>query len=306
MQLVFHQAALGDFVLALPTLRRLSPEAGPVTLIVPWSHGRTAARLMPEARLLDAEMFEFTRLWSEEGPSTVSPAVAEVFEASTRVVNFVANSDSAWARNIQRLCGSARLVTVPPRPPSSWAEPIRRWHAQQLEQQAVKLVPESDATRHGSLAAPKPTSGEPVRRWAIHPGSGGVAKFWPVGRFASIAQALIEQGDTCVFLLGPAEIERGLPGKLREHVGDAVRIRKLTDIDDLCFALAEATHYLGNDAGPTHLAAQLGMNTTVIFGPSDPHVWGPCGPYVDCVAPPEPTIITWLSAEVLLDRLDVN
>ncbi|MEM9752962.1 MAG: glycosyltransferase family 9 protein [Planctomycetota bacterium] len=299
MQLVFHQAALGDFVLALPTLRRLSREVGPVTLIVPWSHSRIAARLMPEARFLDAEMFEFTRLWSEEGPSTVSPAVAEVFEASTRVVNFVANADSAWARNIQRLCGSAKLVTVPPRPPASWTQPIRQWHAWQIEQQGIELEAESNATMYGSPIMPKPPQADSTRRWAIHPGSGGVAKCWPVGRFASIAQALTEQGDTCVFLLGPAETERGLPGKIREHVGDAVRIRELTDIDDLCFALAEATHYLGNDAGPTHLAAQLGIKTTVIFGPSDPHVWGAVGPHTAFVAPETPQPLAWLSAEAL-------
>ena len=45
MNLVFHQAALGDFALILPLLRGLD---GPTTLIAPWSRGRLAAALIEE------------------------------------------------------------------------------------------------------------------------------------------------------------------------------------------------------------------------------------------------------------------
>ncbi|MEM8783588.1 MAG: glycosyltransferase family 9 protein [Planctomycetota bacterium] len=296
MQLVFHQAALGDFVLAVSTLRRLPAAEGPVVLVVPWSHGRVAARLMPDAKVLDAELFEFTRLWSEDGPSTVSPAVAEVFHAARRVVNFVAEPDSAWTKNVGRVCGDAPIVTVRPRPDTDSHRPIRVWHGHQLEAQGVRLDNESEATLFGTplLADNKPNPG---RRWAIHPGSGGVAKCWPVAHFAALAERLIERGDACDFLVGPAEIERGVADALRDRLDDAVRIQELREIDALCFALADATHYLGNDAGPTHLAAQLGLPTTALFGPSDPRVWAPVGPQTALVAPKTPQPMAWLSVE---------
>ncbi|MEM1446742.1 MAG: glycosyltransferase family 9 protein [Planctomycetota bacterium] len=305
MQLVFHQAALGDFVLAVPTWRRLVRADEPITLVVPWSHGRVAARLLPEARVLDIEMFEFTRLWSEEGPSTVSPAVAEVFGQTTRVLNYVANPQSAWTRNIDRVCGGVPVVTVEPRPAGSWTRPIADWHAEQLSRQGIKLVAETQQTRHGTPMLSRQASSKQSRRWVVHPGSGGLAKCWPIARFAEACEHLKQRGETCVFLLGPAEIERDTAKKLVEF-SDPIEVKEIREIDDLCFALAEATHYLGNDAGPTHLAAQLGLPTTAIFGPSDPRVWTPVGPKVDVIAPPEPTLITWLSAEALRDRIDVQ
>ncbi len=302
MHLVFHQAALGDFVLALPTLRRLR---GQVTLVVPWSHGRVAARLMPQAGLLDAELFEFTRLWAQGGPSKVSPAVADVFDAATRVVNFVAEAQSVWATNVRRLCGGVPLATVRPRPEGHWTKPLRNWHAQQLGAHDVSLEPESPFTRYGE----PPLDAASVRRqsphWAIHPGSGGVAKCWPLARFIEFAEYLRHRGDAVTFLVGPAELERGIADKLKRDV-DPQHLRSIREIDDFCFALHGITHYLGNDAGPTHLAAQLGLPTTALFGPSDPRVWAPLGPAVRLVAPPQPTLITWLSVEALKENLDVH
>jgi ADP-heptose:LPS heptosyltransferase len=48
------------------------------------------------------------------------------------------------------------------------------------------------------------------------------------------------------------------------------------------FSLAQAA--VGNDSGPTHLAAAVGCPTVAVFGPTDPAVWGPVGPSVRVVA----------------------
>jgi hypothetical protein len=37
---------------------------------------------------------------------------------------------------------------------------------------------------------------------------------------------------------------------------------------------------VGNDSGPTHLAAAVGCPTVAVFGPTDPLVWAPVGPRV--------------------------
>jgi ADP-heptose:LPS heptosyltransferase len=47
--------------------------------------------------------------------------------------------------------------------------------------------------------------------------------------------------------------------------------------------LAHAQLFVGNDAGPTHLAALMGVPTVAIFGPSDPVRWSPVGPKVSLV-----------------------
>jgi heptosyltransferase-3 len=39
--------------------------------------------------------------------------------------------------------------------------------------------------------------------------------------------------------------------------------------------LASSSLFVGNDSGPAHMAAAFGLPTVVLFGPSDPEIWGP-------------------------------
>ena len=41
--------------------------------------------------------------------------------------------------------------------------------------------------------------------------------------------------------------------------------------------LGNAALYIGNDSGPSHLAAAAGAHVVAIFGPSDERVWAPAG-----------------------------
>ena len=41
---------------------------------------------------------------------------------------------------------------------------------------------------------------------------------------------------------------------------------------------SRARLFVGNDSGPSHLASAQGLPGVVIFGPSDPSIWGPLGP----------------------------
>ncbi len=46
-------------------------------------------------------------------------------------------------------------------------------------------------------------------------------------------------------------------------------------LDELKTLISGATLFVGNDSGPAHIAAALGVPPVVIFGPSDPIIWGP-------------------------------
>ena len=46
-------------------------------------------------------------------------------------------------------------------------------------------------------------------------------------------------------------------------------------LSDLKSLLATATLFVGNDSGPAHMAAAFGVPSVVLFGPSDPAIWGP-------------------------------
>ncbi len=115
---------------------------------------------------------------------------------------------------------------------------------------------------------------------ALHPGSGGRAKRWPVERFLDLARRM----DTPIaWLLGPAEHE---DEELRRIGGQAGAVLEPATLTALAGILTNCEVYVGNDSGVTHLAAALGVPTVAVFGPTDPAVWGPRGERVALLGGP--------------------
>jgi ADP-heptose:LPS heptosyltransferase len=54
----------------------------------------------------------------------------------------------------------------------------------------------------------------------------------------------------------------------------------IEDLYQLACHLAQASLYVGNDSGITHLAAAVGTPVLALFGPTDPAVWAPRGEHV--------------------------
>jgi ADP-heptose:LPS heptosyltransferase len=50
--------------------------------------------------------------------------------------------------------------------------------------------------------------------------------------------------------------------------------------------LASASLFVGNDSGPAHMAAAFGVPAVVIFGESNPAIWGPWRTAAEIVAAP--------------------
>ena len=48
-----------------------------------------------------------------------------------------------------------------------------------------------------------------------------------------------------------------------------------SSLSELKSLLASAALFIGNDSGPAHMAAAFGVPSVVVFGPSDPAIWGP-------------------------------
>lgn len=111
---------------------------------------------------------------------------------------------------------------------------------------------------------------EPVRRArpyaVIHPFATGEGKAWPAAHFVAVAQGLRGQGLDPVFV-GSAADDFG-PFAEFECLAGA----PLGEVKNL---LAGARLFIGNDSGPAHMAAALGVSCVVIFGASDPIIWGP-------------------------------
>ena len=101
----------------------------------------------------------------------------------------------------------------------------------------------------------------------IHPAAAEPGKTWPADRFCAVASYLQQSFDlTPVFIGGP----RDDLSAFREW--RTVSGAPLSEIKSL---LAGAVLFAGNDSGPAHMAAAFGIPVVVVFGSSDPVVWGP-------------------------------
>lgn len=101
----------------------------------------------------------------------------------------------------------------------------------------------------------------------LHPMASAPAKTWPAGKFLAVAEQL--KAHWClepVFIAAAGEDA----GAFTAH--RLVRGAPLSEVKAL---LAGAALFLGNDSGPAHLAAALGVPAVVLYGPTDAAVWAP-------------------------------
>ncbi len=119
----------------------------------------------------------------------------------------------------------------------------------------AKLVSDAGQARRPTLPAA-----------VIHPAAATVAKAWPAERFLGVAEHLQQSGLEPVFIGGAGD---DLSAFTRFRVVQGAPLCELKSL------LAGASLFLGNDSGPAHMAAALGLPVVVIFRTSDPAIWGP-------------------------------
>jgi ADP-heptose:LPS heptosyltransferase len=114
----------------------------------------------------------------------------------------------------------------------------------------------------------------------IHPTAGNDMKQWPAEYFTSLINQLITLEDVHVAVVGApddAEIASGiLAGVVRpDAVWSFVGKLKLAELPTF---IAKCSLFVGNDSGPKHIAAGLGVPTLGIHsGTVDSREWGPMG-----------------------------
>jgi ADP-heptose:LPS heptosyltransferase/GT2 family glycosyltransferase len=114
----------------------------------------------------------------------------------------------------------------------------------------------------------------------VHPGVGNVMRQWPAEHFAALIDLLVEQSAVNAILIGGAEeadLADDVLGRLanRNAVASVVGKTPLRQLPDLLRACAA---YVGNNSGPKHIAAALGVPTIGIHsGVVDAIEWGPIG-----------------------------
>jgi heptosyltransferase-3 len=123
-------------------------------------------------------------------------------------------------------------------------------------------VPLQDVPRGQLFAGEPPVGG---RYAVIHPFAAAPDKQWPAARFCEVARYLDLWNIKPVFLAGP----RDDAAAFERH-----RIVK-GSLSEAKALLSKAAVFIGNDSGPAHMAAAFGVPSIVLFGASNPAIWGP-------------------------------
>ena len=115
---------------------------------------------------------------------------------------------------------------------------------------------------------------------AVHPGVGNVMRQWPAEHFASLVDLMVEKNAVNVVLIGGPE-ERELAEEVQGQVIHREAVVSLvgrTSLRQLPELLSACALYVGNNSGPKHIAAALGVPTIGIHsGVVDAVEWGPIG-----------------------------
>jgi ADP-heptose:LPS heptosyltransferase len=275
--LIFHLGALGDFILTWPlalALGRIYPQSRVFCI----TH-RQKALLAERVLRIDAADIEagWHLLFSPgiEREDMTLPTL-KLLASAHSVFSFISNPQDIWSKNVRRLAPEAELTTL--RGPRDLGLRAAEALVQELAprpvvQTAVGQMINSIAER--GIGVRRTPDGSAV----IHPGAGSPAKCWPVDRFIDLASRLRADGRAVRFILGEIERERWCAGEI-DALRQAGDVKEPSDYLQLLEILQPASLYIGNDSGPGHLAAIIGVPTFSLFGPTDPAHWKPLGPMV--------------------------
>lgn len=282
--LVIHQGALGDFILALPSLanlRRAIPEAQTVIMgylrILELVEERFYAK-----RILSVDQKGMASFFIKDGP--LDRQLTQFFGSFDLIIVF-GKEEGVLIRNLRRVAkGEVLHINSIPK----WDEGIhltdhllkqfRNFGISISEQNPRLYLNEVDLNWSVNFWKEKGVSEEErAKVIIIHPGSGSKKKLWPLKRFLGLFHRLREIfGSKVLIILGPAEgpeVERYFEGV----EPNPPVVAKGLSLLQLASVMKGCGFFIGNDSGISHMASALGIPTISIFGPTDQRVWSPRG-----------------------------
>mgnify|MGYP000252025480 CR=1 FL=1 len=280
---IFHRGALGDSVLLWPLMRALRRKRRAVTLVSDASKGTLAQRELG-VRAVSAESKRFSDLWVT-GAGREAGRLAALAGVS-RVLSFVViqGKDRTWADNAGVMFPGAALEV----------------YDTQLDRRlAIEL-----ADKEGVVHDPPTSVASSDAPVVLHIGAGASAKRWNIKGWIAVVEHLHKARPdlTVQVVAGEAEEEQFS----REQVAafDQLGGRFIGGLPELAEVLRIARLVVVADSGPAHLAAQLGVSTLTLFGPTLPERWAPIGPEVRVVSPEVPSAMDWLAPERVVHELE--
>jgi ADP-heptose:LPS heptosyltransferase len=279
--LIFHQAALGDFVVTWPLAMALSRML-PQNRIVYVTHAQKGALAERVLRVESADSEAGWHLLHLPAPEVLRlpEKPAKRLDGAAMAVSFYGGATDALADGMSRAAPHAKVISL--KTTLLTAGHVTGGLVEQLRQIQPPLATAMEQMLRSIESRGVGYATAPDGRIVVHPGAGKSANRWPAEHFLELVRRLRDGGKRVRVLLGEAEIEQFDRSTVEAFSGLADVVSPPTLLD-LLGELASADAFVGNDSGPAHLAGIIGIRTIALFGRnSDPLRWRPLGPKV-CV-----------------------
>jgi ADP-heptose:LPS heptosyltransferase/GT2 family glycosyltransferase len=302
---------IGDFLTALPALHALHaqfPHAA-IDLLVPSASASLAAPGgVPDASIpvQNVLVFDFFHARSGEGQRRVGAAEFAALHARLAPNAYDLAIDLRMhpeTRAVLQHTGAATLAGYDHANAFPWLDIALEWegdirlvrkraHVSERLVQLVSAVADTcgeatpPARKPVSAAAPAALKTLPAAFLArplvcIHPGVGNVVRQWPASSYAALIGLLAEQSGLHAVLIGAAE-EAPIAEAIMRAVADPAVVESLVGrvkLAELPGVMRASVMFVGNNSGPQHIAAALGLPTIGIHsGVVDAAEWAPLGP----------------------------
>lgn len=299
--------AIGDVILTLPAIGALRLAFPNVQIDIMGDARRLCLARHPTYAdgIADAEQWEIYRLFGHD--PRVPQQLAAYLAAFDLILSYLPTPEATFTNNLKQYC-PGEVIAWPPRPNGGMhatdhlLQPVRRF-VSHIPPAEPRVYPGTEAQQ----AADRfwNSAGLPERGvLALHPGSGGRHKLWPLEGWRHVIAWADREGIPGVLICGPAEEERGM-GPLVSALGPAWKVLRNASLPELAGILAKCAGFVGHDSGVTHLAAAAGACALALFGPTDPRVWGPRSQWACVMSParPGPLGLDNLPAEAVIETL---
>ncbi|HEY6430548.1 MAG TPA: glycosyltransferase family 9 protein [Acetobacteraceae bacterium] len=297
---------IGDFMTALPALRRLKSHFPAAEIHILSSPATTSFGTL-EPAITSMIPFEFFHARSALGQKTIAPEQLDDLRRRLAPYHFDLAIDMRKhpeTRPLLRAAGARYLAGFDFAGQFPWLDLALEWEGDRglhpkrfhVSHDLLHLV---DAVASGS--GPEQLSLDPAviaaahETWplpdqlvelfarpvvCVHPGAGNEMKQWPTEHFVALIDLLTQDAAVNIVLIGgPDEVETADRIVAATCRPDAVRTA-VNEIPLECLPalFSRCTLFVGNDSGPKHIAASVGIPTVGIHsGTVDPTEWGPLG-----------------------------
>lgn len=298
--LVIRGGALGDFILTLPAIRLLRENFQNCALdILGYRH----IAVLAEGRYYadSTRSIEYGPLAGFFSPkASLDPGLCAYFSGFQQIISYIYDPDGLFESGLRR-AGVRNLISVSPKIDGTehaarqLARPLEQL-ALWLEDPAARIFPtEKDLADAQALvsALPKPLV-------AIHPGSGGERKNWPLDRWLEVQRKILD--DSCVghlLVIGGESDSNQLSRMRTNHLVQRQTVLENLALPLLGAILSQCALFAGHDSGISHLAAAAGTRSLLLFGPTNPDVWAPTNPTVTVIRAPDGQLSNLETASVL-------